>query len=177
MSAPPQSTAGPTSESESPIIEEITGSLSHLYYDGATSRFIERNPHQTSTYIRPSYDGTAFKRNSSACIVDRDPGHQRVHYHVIDAFRDSLAWYATENGPCETQKQLDEACRAMAGLHNNGHNNTKIYVWPEASYTGDDVFTKITVADSLKDWVTRSPFYRVKIYKGESKAKSGVSQT
>jgi hypothetical protein len=176
MSAPAQFTGGPTSEPESPPIEESIGSLSHLYYDGATSRFIERNPHQTSTYIRPSYDGTAFKRNSNACVVDRNPHHQRVHYHVIDAFRDSLVSYATENGPCETQKQLDEACRAMAGFHNNGHDNTKIQVCPETNDDGDDVCTKITVADSL-NWAARSPFYRIKIYKGESKAKSGVSQT
>lgn len=171
MSAPAQSTTDVPTDSLQ--IEENTASLADLYFDGDARRFMDRNYHQTSTFIYPSPGGDTFERNSNTCDVDPNPRHSNIHHHVIDAFRLNLASYAKEIGTCETQERLSAACRAMAGFHNSRHKKTKIFVsQPDSRYGSSVVATKITVADSVPDLLTRLPFYKVDRYQGQSQPDS-----
>jgi len=171
MSAQAQSTIDVPTDSLQ--IEENTASMADFYFEGDARRFMENTYHQTSTFIYPSPRGDTFERNSNACDVDPNSRHSNIHYRVIDAFRFNLASYAKEIGTCETEERLSAACRAMAGFHNNRHDHTKIFVSPpDSRYRGSVVATKVTVADSMPDVLTRLPFYKVDRYQGQSKPDS-----
>lgn len=130
---------------------------------------------RTSMRLLPAWQiGTlkVFECYSNAHDVDPSNGHSTIHNLVVKAFQSSLASYAKETGPCKTQEDLTAACCAMAGFHNSRHKRTKIWVsQPDASY-GSVVSTGVTVADSLPDWVTHCPIYKVHIYQGQSKPDS-----
>ena len=167
MSAQAQSTVESTSNNTQ--INETAPSMADWYFEGDAKRFMDRNPHQTSTFIHPSCKGDTFECYSNAHDEDPSNGHSTIHNVVIKAFQSSLASYAKETGPCKTQEELTAACRAMAGFHNSRHKRTKIWVSQPDASDGSVVSTGVTVADSLPNWVTHWPVYKVPIYQGQSK--------